>query len=166
MNKFIFLDIDGVLNDDETYTTAPYGGTGLDEHHLYQLKHLITNTSAKVILSSDWKFNSPDWAFSFPNWNKELMNKTWKYLVDSLDKWGITIAAIVPHHAYRRGTEISMFLNDKLPCQYVILDDLPKNEFPTHIPHLVHINPKVGLTWDNVWEAQEKMKIIAKEVTA
>ena len=39
MNKFIFLDIDGVLNDNETYTTAPYGGPGINDSHLFQLKH-------------------------------------------------------------------------------------------------------------------------------
>lgn len=160
MNKFIFLDIDGVLNDNETYTTAPYGGTGIDDHHLYQLKQLVDNTGAKIILSSDWRFNSPDWPFPWPGWDDELEKRTWIYLNKHLENFGLEIHDIIKHHAHRRGTEITMYLTDKCPCQYIILDDLPLNEFPTHLPHLIHTDYKTGLTWDDVWEAQEKMKLI------
>ena len=53
-----------------------------------------------------------------------------------------------------------MFLTDKTPCQYVILDDLSPKNFPTHLSHLVHTDYRTGLTWEDVWEAQEKMKLI------
>lgn len=160
MNKFIFLDIDGVLNDNETYTKAPYGGPGIDDNHLFQLKHLVDNTQAKIILSSDWRFNSPDWSFSWPGWDSEREKRTWDYLRIRLETFGLQIHGIVPHHCHRRGTEITMYLMDKCPCQYVILDDLSPKNFPTHIPHLVNTDYRVGLTWDNIWEAQEKMKLI------
>ena len=164
MNKFIFLDIDGVLNDDETYTLAPYGGTGIDDHHLYQLRQLVDNTDAKIILSSDWKFNSPDWPFNYFNWDPVERERTWTYLIKHLENFNLEIADLVPHHCQYRGNEITMYIADKLPCQYVILDDLPPREFTHHLPHLVHTNPRVGLTWDDVWEAQEKMKIVTMEV--
>ena len=162
MNKFIFLDIDGVLNDDETTTSAPYGGTGLDDAHLIQLKHLVDTTSAKIILSSDWRYDSPDWPFQPTGWKTVV--EDWAYLTENLARFNLTISAIVPHRCLLRGNEISMFLTGKLPCQYVILDDLPLTEFKNHLPHLIHTNPDVGLTWDDVWEAQKKLKIIQKEL--
>ena len=164
MNKFIFLDIDGVLNDDESLSVAPHGGHGIDNDHLQQLKQLVDNTGAQIILSSDWRFNSPDWPFKAP-WERKAMDKTWAYLLKRLNDWGLSISDFVPHRCILRGNEISMFLFNKMPCQYVILDDLPEEEFTNHLPHLVHTNPAIGLTWHDIWEAQEKMKLIATEVT-
>ena len=165
MNKFIFLDIDGVLNDDETYEKAPYGGTGIDDHHLYQLKQLIDNTQAKVVLSTDWRFNSPEFRDQFPNWKTAPLD--WVYMMNKFDKFEIPIVDITKDRCLLRGNEIRMWLWRQIPpYSFVILDDLPIKEFPGLLPHLIHTNPEVGLTWDNIWAAQDILKIIEKEVPA
>lgn len=161
MNKFIFLDIDGVLNDDETYEKAPYGGAGIDDHHLYQLKHLITTTDAKVILSSNWRYNSPEWRFDYPNWS--TAEQDWTYMNKKFAKFDIKIEDITHDRCLLRGNEIRMFLwRQTPPYSFVILDDLPITEFAVDklLNHLVHTNPAVGLTWDDIWAAQEKLKIV------
>lgn len=163
MNKFIFLDIDGVLNDDETYEKAPYGGAGIDDHHIYQLKQLVDNTNAKVVLSTDWRFNSPEFRDQYPNWKTAPLD--WDYMINKLNKFKIPVVDITHDRCLTRGNEITMFLlRQTPPFSYVILDDLPLTEFTTHLPHLIHTNPATGLTWDDVWKAQDILKIVEKGV--
>ena len=53
MNKIIFLDIDGVLNDAPTIL-----GTGDDlptMEHLECLKQIVDATGAEIVLSSSWR---------------------------------------------------------------------------------------------------------------
>lgn len=53
MNKIIFLDIDGVLNDAPTIL-----GTGNDlptMEHLECLKQIVDATGAEIVLSSSWR---------------------------------------------------------------------------------------------------------------
>lgn len=164
MNKFIFLDIDGVLNDDETYEKAPYGGTGIDDHHLYQLKQLVDSTGAKVVLSTDWRFNSPEFRDQYPHWKTAPLD--WNYMMNKLNKFEIPVVDIIHDRCLTRGSEITMFLlRQTPPFSYVILDDLPITEFITHLSHLVHTNPVIGLTWDDIWIAQDILKIIEKRIS-
>ena len=164
MDKFIFLDVDGVLNDSETMTSAPYGGTGLDDSHLIQLKHLVDTTSAKIILSSDWRFNDVNFRDLFPQW--KTSKDDWFYLTSSLMKFDLHIFDITKDRCLTRGNEITMFLlRQTPPFSYVILDDLPIIEFTTHLPHLVHTNPEIGLTWDDIWKAQDILKIVEKRAS-
>lgn len=162
MDKFIFLDIDGVLNDDETTTSAPYGGTGLDDAHLIQLKHLVDTTGAKIVLSSDWRFNQVCFRDMFHQW--KTAEDDWFYLTSSLMKFDLHIFDITKDRCFKRGNEIKMWLWRQIPpFSFVILDDLPLDEFTNLLPHLVHTNPEVGLTWDDVWKAQEILKNVEKE---
>jgi hypothetical protein len=54
MNKFIFLDIDGVLNNLATLR-ATRDGFGLDPKCLLLLKDIVDKTGAKIVLSSTWR---------------------------------------------------------------------------------------------------------------
>lgn len=51
--KVIFLDIDGVLNDNNTKSISPNGFTFVDTSKILRLKRIIDSTEAKVVLSSD-----------------------------------------------------------------------------------------------------------------
>ena len=53
--KYVFLDIDGVLNDDNTTEKSPTGFTGIDDTLLQNLKDLIEETKAEIVLTSTWK---------------------------------------------------------------------------------------------------------------
>ena len=81
-------------------------------------------------------------------------------------KFDIKIEDITHDRCLTRGNEITMFLwRQTPPFSYVILDDLPTIEFTTHLPHLVHTNPAIGLTWDDIWKAQDILKIVEQRAS-
>ena len=55
--KVIFLDVDGVLNNNRTVRTTKNLYTFVGKRHIRNLKHIINATGAKVVLSSDWRYN-------------------------------------------------------------------------------------------------------------
>lgn len=58
--RIIFLDIDGVLNDRKTRSQSPDGFTFVDTPKIRRLKRIIDTTDAKVVLSSDWRYDRDD----------------------------------------------------------------------------------------------------------
>lgn len=134
--KLIFLDIDGVLNNELFYSTSEYQSkkgkaTTKEEFKLQQfdprcvslLNHITDKTKAKIVISSSWR-SDPD-------------------IKDILKKVGITgeIIGVTPHLAFKssveykysvpRGCEIKAWLelnkeklgNKMSRIKYVILDD-------------------------------------------
>lgn len=53
IGPFIFLDIDGVLNGHDKH---PNGYCGIDRESVALLNKIITATSAKVVVSSAWRY--------------------------------------------------------------------------------------------------------------
>lgn len=137
MNKYIFLDIDGVLNSNfffiersqsdrwkEAYEKYPqeiaHGVCSIDEKAVTRLNKIIKETGAKIVVSSTWRHDP--------------------YLQEIFNVVGIEtpILDVTPSLKSRvRGEEIQAWL-DKIsePYKYVILDDdtdmLPK-QFPYFI---------------------------------
>ena len=50
--KVIFLDVDGVLNDDYTADRSPAGFIGIDDGMVANLERIVRKTGAKIVLSS------------------------------------------------------------------------------------------------------------------
>lgn len=159
MDKLIFLDIDGVLNDDHTVEYTPDGYTGIDDYHVAQLKKIIDKTNAKIVLSSDWRYTSPQWD------SKNENDPVWEYLCNKLKKFDLIISDIVPQYCsswHSRGREIELYLfyfyeiKDE-SYQYIILDDLSSYEFQAHLSHLIHTDYKVGLSETDVVEVIQKL---------
>lgn len=123
--KVIFLDIDGVLNDDETYKKerTPEGYCGVDEKYIRNLKYIVDQTGAEIVLSSDWR---SEWH------HNGIHGKDMFYLLDKLKKYGLSIIDKTPGHVKGknhsgRGQEIAKYLKAHPGItDYVILDD---NEF-------------------------------------
>ena len=69
--KVIFLDVDGVLNSDRTVRKTQSGYTFVDNRQMKNLKHIINMTGAKVVLSSDWRYDRDD-----PRYNGDYL--CWK----------------------------------------------------------------------------------------
>lgn len=124
MNKYIFLDIDGVLNSNfffiersqsdrwkEAYEKYPqeiaHGVCSIDERTVNRLNRIIKETGAKIVVSSSWRHDP--------------------YLQSIFSVVGIeaTIFDITPLSQSRiRGEEIQAWLcQHPEPCKYVILDD-------------------------------------------
>lgn len=159
--KVIFLDIDGVLNSEEffvertqncrydAYRSAGYSAKmsrnlcSLDSIAIANLNHLITQTGAKIVVSSTWRSDDP-------------------FLQEVFAVVGIpAYIDITPYTVTRhRGMEINYWL-DKHPEveNYVILDD-DNDMLDKQLEHFVQTDAyKRGLSLENVEQA---IKILNK----
>ena len=56
--KVIFLDIDGVLNCGTTTELTKTGDRFVENKFIERLKKIVDETGAKVVLSSDWRYDT------------------------------------------------------------------------------------------------------------
>lgn len=111
--KYLFLDIDGVLNDRDTKERTPMGNKGVDDRYIKNLQHIIKETAAKIILSSDWKIEYRRQGANGP----EIM-----YLIKRLGQFGLYITDVtiagddeLKRYPESRSGEIRYWLKKK-PC--------------------------------------------------
>ena len=156
--KAIFLDIDGVLNNQEhllllhnrflgreQYLQLLQGlhETPLDYRSCILLQKLLYETSAEVILSSTWRLSEKH--------------------IEGIRKYGgIEIKDITPRLDTIRGEEIQAY-SDKHPEieNYVILDD-DSDMLPEQICHFVKCDSKIGFTdkeYEKCWEILKRRRI-------
>ncbi len=140
--KIIFLDFDGVM--DASYydhILSKEGKPGNDEYGavfdpycIRNLKRIIEETEADIVVSSSWKY-----MMSY----QDFLNM-WK---DRGLPGFITDVTPNPVDRRKRGDEIDAWIEEcKTECQYVIIDDLEANNFNEHqIPRLLIVNPFFGL---------------------
>ena len=133
--KIIFLDFDGVMD------TAYYDHI-LNKECVKNLKHIIDQTGADIVVSSSWKY---------------MMEYR-----DFLEMWEarklpgfVTDVTPTPAERRNRGDEIDAWLAEcDVECQYVIIDDLSADNFNEHqIPRLLLVNPFYGLDEDTAERA-------------
>lgn len=153
MDKFIFLDIDGVLNSEQFYEEKTHKErfeelrkefeddiacmlADIDLKAVELLNKLTDATKAKIVISSSWRC-----CFD---------------LQDIFNYAGIKepISGITPYLSSRhRGREISEWLKDiKKPYKYVILDD-DNDMLEEQLNNFVQTDWKEGLTDENVSKA-------------
>lgn len=139
--KIIFLDIDGVLNNQDhivkliellgerqySQLIKDLGEIPFDYRSCELLQKLINETKAKVILSSTWRINPK--------------------LIKGIEKYAkIKIQDITPRLYDIRGKEIQQYLdNHKEITEYVILDD-DDDMLEEQMKYFVKVNNKIGLT--------------------
>lgn len=136
--KFLFLDVDGVLNNYQLQ--EQFGAKVLGEEHLQRLKRLVDNTDCFVVITSAWKLYS-DYV---------------DILVPALHGIGIQEYIHTPDESYKtcicdeqvRQSEIDTFLRwrsdnvkDVPEVKSLILDDMDLNQ-----PNFIRCNPFIGLT--------------------
>ena len=150
MDKYLFLDIDGVLNSEDFYIDCyksekdpkyasdrictdteihpDYTGN-IDQTAVRMIRKIVSETGCKVVLSSSWRSDS--------------------IAPDELKKMGIEICGTTPYDYERfRGREIQKFLESH-PCEtYCILDD-DSDMLDEHRSNFVQTNPSHGLTDDD-----------------
>lgn len=114
----IFLDIDYVLNDENT--EEKYAGfTGIDDEKVRILKDIVDFLDADIVLTSSWRAL---WARDMdksPRWSRG------RYLDKKLAEHGLRIADKTPDLSWsQRGLEISAWLSQHRSVNaFVILDD-------------------------------------------
>lgn len=130
--KFIFLDIDGVMNLNKTFNfkdkrDKKYGTDILeiDNKRVRMLKELINDTGAQVVLSSGWR---EGWAYrdigetSISNSSVYLFNRLERYF----KQCGIEFYDRTKPLKIERGKEIMAWLSQyKEPIEsFVVFDDI------------------------------------------
>lgn len=144
--KLIFLDIDGVLNNENSKAIAPSGCAGVDDKLTKNLASIIVETDAKIVLTSDWKIG----------WESidDYCSEDAKYLNRKLRKYGMRISSkTYDDHVYDsffedRGKGIHNFLEKVQNVEaYVVIDDHTFTDFDDEIKaHLVLTDYRTGLT--------------------
>lgn len=141
MHKLIFLDFDGVMNNrwNNLYRNIHHlpekdeFGVLFDPDCIAALKHIIDETGAEVVVSSSWKdYMAMDEIRDM--WRKRNLPGT-----------PIDVTPTISQH---RGEEIVAWMAaHPNPCQFVIIDDEPCDQFQSHqLPHLITTNNFEGLT--------------------
>ena len=144
-NKFIFTDIDGVLNS-EAFVKDNGSYICIDGKRLLLLKKIVEATGAVIILSS---------------YHRVLLDPPTKYgnyIIEKFGIFGLKILGTTPVIHDDRELEITEYINQHKDVigQYVILDDTWYN-WTANKKHFIHI--KDGLTEENVNEAIEILNL-------
>ena len=168
--KVLFLDIDGVLNTERHYEYCCKNRIASDERFGYpfdpeavdNLKKIIDETGAEIVISSSWKF-----------WGLSTMIDLWKGRNLPGEIIGITPQAMSDEMLLNadliememlplKGSEIKGWLSEhrRSVAQYAILDDV-NDMLPEQQNHLVQINPVVGITEQ---DAEEVIAILNKPI--
>ena len=125
MNKIIFLDIDGVLNSQNTFRDnheyrkffVKYMNDGVNDKIIYKMldidldkvfmiRDICNLTGAKVVISSTWR-----------------RSRYYPLIEERLTSLGIPIVGVTPFISNNRGDEIRKYLEDNKVDNFVILDD-------------------------------------------
>ena len=119
MSKYIFLDIDGVLNSMDWFEQNKYtkGYTEINPGKVKLLKEIVDRTDAKIILSSTWR--------SLAAHDDKPEHEMYTYLRTSLEEFGLSISDQTPYIQQNRPQEIKAWLenNTNEDDRYVSLDD-------------------------------------------
>ena len=135
MGKIIFLDVEGVLNNGDWATEMfekgirVYHDDILYEPSLIQLKRIVDETGAVIVVSSSWR----------------QIPIAYEHLQGWLKKFGMEIYDKTPYVGGERGNDITAWFN-RHPGEwkYVILDD--DDDMNIHKEHLVQTCFSDGLT--------------------
>ncbi|MBO4599681.1 MAG: hypothetical protein J5641_02975 [Bacteroidales bacterium] len=153
MERYIFLDIDGVLNTNRSYKAyssegKPWRddyGPFFDNESVNNLRHIIETTGADVIITSTWKYKGID-----------AMHTLWTLREMPGFLLGVT-PEVTSNDFCMRSMEIKRWLAQNAPenpddYRFVIIDD-SSIFLPEHLPHLVSTSSSVGITPDDAEKA-------------
>lgn len=134
-NKIVFLDVDGVLNNgtwaEEMYEQGVrvYHDDILHEPSLAQLRRIVDETGAVIVVSSSWR----------------QIRVAYQHLKEWLEKFDMEVYDKTPYVGGMRGDDITAWFNRNPGIyQYVILDD--DDDMNGHMEHLVQTDFDSGLT--------------------
>ena len=166
INKYIFCDLDGVLNPihhmNSTYKMYKASFGEIKSHDIYgqlffnqncdALKHIIEQTGAKIVISSTWRING-----------LLTMQEMWKHRNLAGEVIDVTPNCDVIAYKYgkildevKRGDEIQHYIDGYNIDKYVIIDD--NEDFLKHqLPNFVKCNAYCGLTMK---DAEKAIKIL------
>lgn len=138
MERIVFLDVDGVLNNgswakamfDEGVRV--YRDDLLYEPSLMQLRRIIDETGAKIVVSSAWRH----------------IPESYEHLREWLERFGMEIYDKTPYVGGERGDDITAWFNrNPGEYSYAILDD--DSDMGIHMDKLVKTDFDKGLRYSD-----------------
>ena len=152
MKKILFLDIDGVLNTKWWYTQMDRNtpkdkyGYAFDPRAVANLKRIVEETGADIVMSSSWKcmgLSQVQEMWSVRNLPGNVIDITPDYLSESLLKSDLNNDEVL----YKRGCEIKgwLSLHKNEVIHYAILDDMD-DILPKQQQRFVQTDPELGIT--------------------
>ena len=159
MTKYIFLDIDGVLNSEHTWDNKM--SNCISDQYLKNLKHIVEETEAKLVLSSSWRI------YFGKNIN-DPRNIIAIYLVNSLKKHNLKLHDMTPfvkeEFSNERGLEIKTYIDQHKIKDYVVIDDEEFSDFRTHLDMSRFIQTNFGDEITNIENEGLNKKIAEKAI--
>ena len=153
MGKVLFLDIDGVLNTGWWYsqmdrnTPKDKYGYAFDPRSVANLKKILEETGAEIVISSSWKsFGLSELEDMWQE--RRLPGKLIGITPNSVSDEMLLNADLDHMELFHiRGMEIKEWLDKhgKNVSHYVIIDDMD-NFLPEQQSHFVQTDPEVGIT--------------------
>lgn len=129
--KVLFLDVDGVLNCEETFKHHTNSIIGIDPFMGLLVNRIVEATGAKVVLSSSWRGSEENEANIERAIGTKLFGRTPRF-----------------SHFQIRGQEINKWISDYPQVRrYAILDD-DADMLPSQMKNFFKTSFKSGLTED------------------
>lgn len=126
--KLIFLDIDGVINLDIDWC----------QESIEILNEITNSTNAKLVISSDWKYEYSIDVLSNIFTNQGIKANIHRYTFN-----------LVPRRAESlekdRVAEINQFINENGVDNYLVIDDMPLDHFGIDNSKFIQTKPNMGL---------------------
>lgn len=158
MERYIFLDIDGVLNTCRSYLSRTAAGEPwrddygpyFDEESVSNLRHIVDATGADIVVTSSWRYKGLD-----------AMHTLWTLREMPGFLLGMT-PDVTCNDFCIRSMEIKKWLAQNAPddpaeYRYVIIDD-SSIFLPEHRPYLVNTSSTVGITAEDAERAISLLK--------
>lgn len=166
--KYIFLDVDGVINCDTTEETI--NGWCFVEDRLIQIvRYIMDNTCARVVLSSSWRSGYYGMRYGADESDESWGIAEYQALVERCGQNGVWFFShTVWPESSNRGAEIQAWIEDQNESEqdvyhvtsFVILDDYDMDISRYFPDNFVKTNPAVGITID---DAEKAIEILGKE---
>lgn len=173
MKKYIFIDFDGVLNTERHHCalvaagkkTSDEFGPSFDPEAVANLEKIVDETGAVIVICSSWKLEGVDRMMALWRIRKMpgvLAGCTPDYIpgmdILNLDLENPDALAQLAG----KGNEVKQWLSENAPknpehYRYVILDDVP-DFLPEQMDHYIQVDPRVGITEDNIDKAIDILK--------
>ena len=146
MDKIIFLDIDGVLNNAHTSNVVEETGfIGLDEVNVRVLADLMKKVEAEIVISSTWQSDQ----------------QMYNYLINNLEQYDIHIIDQTNEKGILRGTAIRQYVKKHNINHYAVIDDwiFPDFLVGNFLKHVIKCDEVTGLKEEQIPEIMRVLSL-------
>lgn len=153
MLKILFLDIDGVLNNENSGTMWLCGPEhyGIDPNNVSILKKIVTDTDCKIVWITSWRNHPDDFVWNFNKYVR--FNSPFPIIREELKEFTYSKCPLAPHRDKgNKSDDISLWTRENRPdiikegCRFAILDDQGDQGLEFYNDSFFQTSTKTGLT--------------------